>query len=103
MSTGSADKSGRVRVRCSTHRESNTCPDPRTYYLDQIERAVLEVLRSELQAPEQVRRFVRIYREERHRLAKTAAGERGKAEQRLNEVNRELDRVTDRLIKGVGD
>src|SRR5262249_45673102 len=37
MSTKGSDKTGRVRIRCSTATESGTCPDPQTFYIDDIE------------------------------------------------------------------
>src|SRR5262245_28555231 len=33
MSVSGADKSGRRRIYCTTHRESGSCPDPKTFYL----------------------------------------------------------------------
>ncbi|MEO0522512.1 MAG: recombinase family protein [Pseudomonadota bacterium] len=40
MSTNGKDRSGRIRVRCSAQRESRSCPNPQTFYLDRIEQAV---------------------------------------------------------------
>ena len=33
MSTNGKDRSGRIRVRCSAHSESGSCPNPGTFYL----------------------------------------------------------------------
>ncbi len=55
MSTKGADKTGRTRFQCSRHKESGDCPDPRNYYIDEIEERVLGLLRRELQEPDAIR------------------------------------------------
>jgi hypothetical protein len=42
MSTFGADRSGRKRLRCTRTYESGDCPDPQTFYLETVERTVLE-------------------------------------------------------------
>ncbi|MGJ5183043.1 MULTISPECIES: zinc ribbon domain-containing protein [unclassified Bradyrhizobium] len=69
LSTNGCDKSGRVRVRCSAAKESGTCPDAKTFYLDSIERAVLGGLRAEMRSPKVIAEYVTTYLEERKRLA----------------------------------
>ena len=102
LSTKGRDKSGRIRVRCSADAESGTCPDPRTFYMRAIERAVLSGLRRDFRHPKLLSAFVREYHEERRRLAGQATADRSRLERRLAEVAREADRVTDMLIRGVG-
>src|SRR5690606_7208080 len=68
MSTSGKDKSGRVRIRCSAAKESGTCPDPKTFYLDTIEKAVLDGLGSELRHLQVIAEYVRTYQAERKRL-----------------------------------
>lgn len=103
MSTAGKDKSGRIRIRCSRHRESGDCPDAKTFYLDVIEEAVLAALKRELSSPQAIEEFVRAYCEERDRLNATAYQRHRQIDQRLVELSRELDRVTDYLIRGIGD
>jgi len=50
MSTDGKDKSGRVRIRCSAANENGTCPDPKTFYLDTVETAVLTGLKTEMRS-----------------------------------------------------
>src|SRR3954454_14821635 len=45
------------RVCCTRHHESGTCPDPRTFRLDTIEKAVLGALQSELRHPNIIAEF----------------------------------------------
>lgn len=103
MSTYGKDKSGRKRLRCTRDAESGTCPDPKTFYLDAIEAAVLETLRAELRHPEVIAEFVRTYHEERKRLASTLGVRRAAAERRRGEIAREIDRLVDAIAKGHGD
>jgi site-specific DNA recombinase len=103
MSTYGKDKAGRKRLRCTRDAESGTCPDPKTFYLDTIESAVLSALREELRQPEVITEFVRTYHEERKRLASRQGKRRTALQRRLAEVNRETARVVDNIAKGCGD
>ncbi len=103
MSTFGTDKSGRSRIRCSRHRESGDCPAPHTYYLDVVESTVLAGLKRELMSPVAIAEFLRAYREARQRLAAGSGAARRRAETRLATIARELDRVTDFLVRGVGE
>ena len=103
MSTYGKDKGGRKRLRCTRDAESGTCPDPKTYYLDTIEAAVVNALRGELRHPEIITEFVRTYHEERKRLASHSAKRHAAAHRRLGEISRETARVVDNIAKGRGD
>ena len=72
MSTNGKDKSGRIRIRCSAATESGTCPDPKTFYLDTVEKAVLSGLTAEMRHPDVIAEYVRTYHEERKRLSAEA-------------------------------
>ena len=71
-------QSGRIRIRCSAATESGTCPDPKTFYLDTVEKAVLNGLTAEMRHPDVIAEYVRTYHKERKRLSAeadaTAAG-----------------------------
>lgn len=103
MSTSGSDKSGRIRIRCSTAKEGDACPAPATFYLDTIEKTVLDRLRTELRHPEAIAEFVRAYHEESRRLSAGAGKQRAAAERRLGEVTREITRLVDAIAKGHGD
>jgi hypothetical protein len=103
MSTNGEDKSGRVRIRCSAAKESGTCPDGKTFYLDSVEKAVLGGLRAEMRAPKVIAEYVRTYLEERKRLAASSNAKRQRLEQQLGQLNREIDRLVDAIAKGYGD
>jgi site-specific DNA recombinase len=103
LASNGKDRSGRVRVRCSAHTESGTCPAPATFYLDTIERAVLAGLAAELRDPRLVSRWVKTFHEELRRLSAGNARQRLMDERRLGELARELERVIDAIAKGHGD
>jgi site-specific DNA recombinase len=103
MSTFGADKSGRMRLRCSRARESGTCPAPRTFYLDTVENTVVSALRSELRDPRLIAEYVKTYHDERARLAGSERAARARAERRQGELRREIERLVDGLAKGIGD
>ena len=101
MSVHDRDKTGKTRARCSTQRESGACEHCRVYYLEGIERVVVEGLRSELRAPVLIAEFVKVYQEERQRLARTASRDRARVEHRLGEIRRALTRLVDALADGL--
>ena len=92
-----------MRVRCTAAKESGTCPDPRSFYLDTIEQAVIAGLGRELLRPEAVSAYVEEYVAERRRLASGHAAERVRLQRRLSAVETEAERCVDRLVKGIGD
>ena len=103
MSSNGKDPSGRIRIRCSAATESGTCRDPKTFYLDTVEAAVLNGLTAEMRHPDVIAEYVRTYHEERKRLAVDADKKRTRLERRLGELNREIDRLVDAIAKGHGD
>jgi DNA invertase Pin-like site-specific DNA recombinase len=103
MSTNGKDNSGRTRIRCSAATESGTCPDPKTFYLDTVERAVLNGLTAEMRHPDVIAEYVRSYHEERKRLAADADRKRARLERKLGELDREIERLIDAIAKGHGE
>ena len=103
MATNGRDKSGRVRIRCSAAKESGTCSDAKTFYLDAVEKAVLGGLRAEMRVPKVIAEYVRTYLEERRRLAASSNVQRQRLEQQLGKLEREIDRLIDAIAKGYGD
>lgn len=103
MSTNGEDKSGRVRIRCPAAKESGTCSDGKTFYLDAVEKALLGGLRAEMRAPKVIAEYVRTYLVERKRLAASLNAKRLRLERQLGQLNREIDRLVDAVAKGHGD
>lgn len=101
MATSGKDKSGRVRIRCSAARESGTCPDPKTCYLDTVEELVIQTLLRELRNPREVTEFIGSYIEARKRLVANSERRRGSLSRKIAEKTREIDRMVDGYAKGL--
>ncbi len=84
---------GRVRIHCTTMRESGTCSSRKIFYMDEIERAVLGGLQKHLKAPRLLREFAQAYQEERQRLAGEKRRRRGQIESQLAQLGRAIDRL----------
>lgn len=103
MSVAGVDKSGRTRLRCSAHTNSGACPDPKTFYIGDVEALVLDTLADELATEQQVNHYARAWLEGRHKEAAKDVARRAKAETRLKAIGKELERITTMMIKGLGD
>src|SRR5690606_31327233 len=94
-------KSGRVRIRCSAHRESGTCPDPKSCYLDSVEELVVGALLEELREPRKVTLFIETYVAERKRLVASSQRRRSTLGAKLARVEREIGRIVGFVGKGI--
>ena len=103
MSTNGKDRSGRIRIRCSAASESGSCPDPKTFYLETVEAAVLAGLRAEMKNPKVLAEYLTTYHKERKRLSAEADANRTRLARRADKLKREIDRLVDHLAKGIGD
>jgi site-specific DNA recombinase len=100
MSSNGADRKG-VRLQCSSYKESGSCSNSRRVYLDDIEALAIKGLRQHLAHPEAITQFVDAYNAERKRLKKEASTERTRIERRLGEIEREIKRIVDFIVKGM--
>ena len=103
MTVKGADKSGRTRIECSRHRDSRSCPNPYTYYLDRVEECVLDGLRKELSNPDVLVEFVHHYNEARKELAAHMMKGRATLVAKIDDGEKRLERITKLLIDGIGD
>lgn len=94
---------GRIRLICTRSRESGSCSNHRHFYLDEIEGRVSKGLRRTLGSRSAIERFLKVYADERRRLAGSKAGLIEKLDRRLAVVEGDLDRATKLLIKGILD
>lgn len=100
MSVCGPDRSGRVRIRCSAHRESGACCDPKSFYLDAVEQVVVNSLVRVLHDPQVVTAYLEEYQVERKRLAADAVNRRSALERKMAVQQREIDRIIDAVAKG---
>jgi site-specific DNA recombinase len=99
MSSNGADRKG-VRLQCSSYKESGSCTNSRRVYLDEIEALAIKGLCKHLADPEVITEFVDAYNAERKRLKKEANAEHTRNERRLGEIEREIQRIVDFIVKG---
>ena len=98
MSAVARDRSG-MKLQCSAYRERSTCTNKRMVYRDAVERIVLDGLRDTLKDSAYLEGFARAYNAERNRLRKQTVGDRARIERRAVEIDRELGRAFDAIVK----
>ncbi len=103
MSAAGKDRSGRTRLRCSAHTNSRSCPDPKTFYLDEVEEFVIETLAKEMTTPDQIYTYATAYMEKLKDEVKTENARRTRIEARLCDISRKCDRLMDLASEGLGD
>ena len=93
MSIKGRDRGG-TRIVCTAYQNVRACTNNRTYYQHAIDDTVLSGLRRHLVDPRAIRHFLKVYHEERKRLAGNAASLRPALERRLGELTRRAARLT---------
>ena len=71
-------RQGRRRVRCSTARETGTCTNTSSFYIDQIEQTVLRGITYELRHPEALQVYIEEYQNEMARQRRDVGRRRAK-------------------------
>jgi site-specific DNA recombinase len=95
-----ASTSERVRIVCTRMHESGTCENRRYYYLDSIERRVVDGLRAKFGTRDAIAYFVDVYNTERKRASKTARRQVLDFQRKLAAAERDLKRAIDMMIRG---
>ena len=103
MSVAGKDKSLRTRLRCSAHTNSGTCPDPKQFYLDEVEEFVIDTLAKEMTTPDQIYAYATAYMEKLKDELKTENARRTRIEARLGDISRQCERLMDWALEGIGD
>ena len=103
MGSKGTDKTGRTRIECSRAKESGDCPDPRTYYVDEVEERVLRLLKQELHCPDMIRVFFDAYESEMKALRQSRSSERDALQRDLDRTTGRIDRIHTFLLDGIGD
>ncbi len=91
---------GRIRIVCSTVKESGQCNNRRTYYLSKIEQAVTSGLKSRLSERDAIARYVKEYNAEQKRLAASAINSHAKLTADLERAQKRLDRAVSGYADG---
>ncbi|MBV8112340.1 MAG: zinc ribbon domain-containing protein [Hyphomicrobiales bacterium] len=95
-----ASTGARTRIVCTRMHESGTCENRRYYYLDGIERRVIDGLRSKFGTREAIAYFVDVYNAERKRASKAGRRQSIDLERKLALAERDLKRAIDGMIRG---
>ncbi len=90
----------RPRIVCTKLHESGTCENRRYYYLDDIERRVIDGLRKNLGTREAISYFVELYNAKRRKASTINRTQSAELGRRLAAAERELKRAIDALIRG---
>ena len=97
------DKSGKTRLKCSLHHGSKSCPNPKSFYAEDVEALVIASLTKELASPLQIYSYAKTFMEERHVKAAHENQRRKAIESRLKGIERESAKLVDLMIGGIGD
>ena len=97
------DKSGKTRLQCSLHRGSRSCPNPKSFYAEDVEALVMDSLIKELASPSQIYEYAKSYMAERHAKAAHEGQRRKVIESRLKAIEKENAKLVDLMIGGIGD
>jgi site-specific DNA recombinase len=99
MTVSCSDRSG-PRVTCSRHRESGDCSNNGRYYIEKIERDVVDRLRVMFADTSMIDAYVEEYRQESQRIAQERRGSRSAKEAALANVQSRIARVVERISRG---
>lgn len=98
------DKSkGRIRMQCSTMKESRSCSNTSAYYLDEIVEAALSGLREQLHHTDAMARLVKAYNAERTRLAADTIEKTRIIDRQIAELNERQARIWRDYDSGIFD
>jgi site-specific DNA recombinase len=99
MAMTGCDRSG-PRIRCSRNRESGSCDNSTKYYVDKIERLVLDRLKVQIDNPKLMGQFVEAYLAERRALSADARRDKIKITAKITTCQRGIDNLVTAVEKG---
>lgn len=99
MSIKDRDK-WRLRIVCSQHKEAGKCDNRRSYYLDKIEACVVGILKDKIGSRAAIAHYVRCYNDEQRAISVDAINARSRADAKMAEAQRGLDRMIDAVARG---
>jgi site-specific DNA recombinase len=99
MALTGCDRSG-PRIRCSRYRESGSCDNSTKYYIDKIERLVLERLKKQIDNPALMGQFVEAYLAERRAPSAEARRDKTKITAKVEACQRAIDNLVTAVEKG---
>ena len=103
MAVAGVDRSDRTRIRCSAHTNSGACPDPKTFYLDEVEDLVIDSLTKELASPERIYVYAKAFLEKCRTQAVHENHRREEIDARMAAIAKDLQRLMEWALRGLGD
>ncbi|MGO6815310.1 recombinase family protein [Rhizobium leguminosarum] len=103
MSVSGVDKSNRTRLRCSAHTNSGACPNPKTFYLEEVEALVIDSLTRELASPAQIQAYAKAHMEQRQAEAAHEGRRQTQIKARLADIQKKNGRLLELILNDVGD
>jgi site-specific DNA recombinase len=100
MSIIGSDRSG-PRIQCSAFKESGVCDNAARYYVQKVERLVIDALRLQLADPAIIREYVKAYREERNRAESDARRRRATLDKDYAKAKSETQRIVSSIARGL--
>jgi site-specific DNA recombinase len=94
-----SDRSG-PRIMCSRHRESGSCDNSSKYYVDKIERMVLDRLKTQIDNPKLMGEYIAAYLDERRALSANARRDKVKITAKIDVCQRSIERLISAVEQG---
>lgn len=91
---------GRLRIRCANAKHGGGCDNSRAFYVDRIERSVIDALKTQIGSKAAIAHYVRTFNEEQRKQSADAIANRAKLEVRLSDAERGVERLIDAIIAG---
>lgn len=82
---------------------SRPCPNPKTFYLDEVEKLFLDSLFEHLDTPDLLYSYAKNYLEERRRLNASRINRRAEIEAQRDAASKDVTRLTEWALNGLGD
>jgi site-specific DNA recombinase len=102
MSVKGRDKTKKMRIQCSRHHENGDCPSPVMTYVEVVERKVIDTVLGLFSSPEDLNVLLKKARAEARRETGSKINTQPKLERRLGELDRDIERLMDMLMRRVG-
>ena len=97
---GPAAPIGKDYIACSTARRQGTCTNRASIRRAEIERWIVEALRHQLMAPEQVREFIRTFNDEVNRTRRDCGHRRDGLQREQKSLERRIDTLLEAFVSG---
>lgn len=103
MAVKGADKSGKVRLYCSRHRNTGGCPDPQSYYLATVESKFFETILPFLRDPAAMQAMMDGFNDKLTEYQGQADSARAAKDREIDGLRQQYNNVADLIRSGGGN